>query len=160
MQCSSSKSWRLQMISLSSIRCAFSTLHSDWKRAVAFSLCGDIRERRCPWRVPDVDCCLHTAAKWPCLLHFEQVWWYARQLSERWSLLLPWPTWLQWVHVGVSRGVGGVCCLDIPLCCFRNELTGADASDPPLSCCRESFPDSLLSTKCLTSWTDKLQLTL
>ena len=64
MQCSSSKSCRLQIISLSSIGCAFATLHSEWKTAAeAFSLFGDMCERRCPWRVSDVDCCLHTSAK-------------------------------------------------------------------------------------------------
>ena len=96
MQCSSSKSRKLQVISLSSICCAFDTLNSDWKTAaVAFSLFGDICERRCPWRVPDVDCCLHKAAKWPRLPHFVQIWLYAAQLSERSSMLLPWPTWPQ-----------------------------------------------------------------
>ena len=46
MQCSSSKSRKLQIISLSSIGCAFATLHSDWKTAaVAFSLFGDIHVR-------------------------------------------------------------------------------------------------------------------
>ena len=53
---------KLQIISLSSIGCVFDTLNSDWKTAaVAFSLFGDICERRCPWRVPDVDCCLHNS---------------------------------------------------------------------------------------------------
>ena len=28
-------------------RVAFATLHFDWKKVVAFSLCGDMRESRC-----------------------------------------------------------------------------------------------------------------
>ena len=44
MQCSSPKSRRLHMISLSSIGCAFSTLHSDWNIVVAFYFCDDMRE--------------------------------------------------------------------------------------------------------------------
>ena len=58
------------MISFSPIECAFATLHNDWKRAASFAMCGDTPERCCPWRVPDVDCCLHKAAKWSCLTEF------------------------------------------------------------------------------------------
>ena len=105
MQCSSSKFRRLQII-LSSIRCAFAMLHSDWKRAVVFSLCGDTHERRCPWGVSDVHFCLHTAAKWPCLPHLVQVWRCAGQLPERSFLLLPRPTWSQYVSARRSKQQG------------------------------------------------------
>ena len=80
--------------------------YSDWKITVAFSLCGDMRERRCPWRVPDGDCCLHKAAKWPCLPHLVQVWRCAGQLPERSSLLLPRPTWPQYVSARRSKQQG------------------------------------------------------
>ena len=153
MQCSSSKSRKLQMISMSSIGCAFATPHSDWKRFVAFSLCGDMRERRCPWRVPDVDCCLYTAAKWLAA--------FRTGLAVCWAVVgaLVSATMADLAAVSAPRSKQGCrwsFCLNIPLCCFRNELTGAAASDPPLSCCRESYPDSLLSTNAITSSRDAL----
>ena len=129
MQCSSSKFRRLQMI-LSSIGCAFATLHSDWNRAVAFSLCGDMHERRCPWRVPDVDCCLHTAAEWPCLPHLVHVWRCAGQLPERLSVLLPRPTWPQCVSARrCKQGCGCILLEHSPLlfskCTDRSRCIGS-----------------------------------
>ena len=166
MKCSSSKLQRLQMI-LSSIGCAFATLHIDWKRAVAFSLCGDTHERRCPWGVPDVDCCLHKAAKWPCLPHLVQVWRCAGQLPERSSLLLPRPTWPQYVSARRSKqqGCGWSLLLEHSPLLFSKRTDRSRCIESPVKLLQgkftrffafESLPDSLLSTNAITSSRDAL----